>query len=212
MTDVSVVIPFRDRHAHLRILLQNMQPMLPPETEYLVVEQSDGRKFNRGLLLNVGFNACTRERVIFHDVDLVPNRDLADQYTSPWPRQVMHFGCRFNRYNNTSAYFGGVTGFVRQAFPGFSNRYYGWGGEDDSLRRRCRHAIGRPTHGAYTDLEFLPTVRSKLDRLDATTKCTDKWEVRDSECYVEDNHHTTQVSFIETHYDAYACRWLHVQL
>ena len=211
MSDVSVVIPFRNRYDHLRILLRNVRDFLPEDTEYVVVEQGPSRKFNRGLLLNVGFNATDRERVIFHDVDLVPDEALASQYSAPWPRPVVHFGCRFQRYNNTSSYFGGVVGFHRHAFPGFSNRYFGWGGEDDSLRRRCRHPVARPTTGAYTDLEFLPTVRNKLDRLDATTKCTDKWEVRDSECYASDNHTTTHVECIETQHDA-TCRWLRVDL
>ena len=212
MADISSVVPFRDRHEHLRIFLQHMQQFAPQEVEYIVVEQSAGLKFNRGLLLNVGFNVSHRERVIFHDVDLVPDSQLLQQYTQAWPRPVMHFGCRFGRYNNTKTYFGGVVGFCRHAFPGFSNRYFGWGGEDDSLRRRCRHAVGRPTTGAYTDLEFLPHVHQKLDRLDHCTKCTDKWEVRDSECYADDNHHTTNVNFIEVKYDTYACRWVHVQL
>ena len=210
MSDICIIIPFRDRQRHLDVLLRHLRDMLPDTTEYIVVEQSLGNKFNRGLLLNVGFNATTRDRVIFHDVDLVPSETLAQQYVAPWTRPIVHFGCRFGRYNNTKSYFGGVVGFCRHAFPGFSNRYYGWGGEDDSLLRRCSHSIARPAVGAYTDLEFLPTVRSKLQRLDASTKCMTKWEVRDSECYETDNHNTLDVQFIET--QTHGCRWLHVPL
>jgi hypothetical protein len=48
------------------------------------VEQSnDGRKFNRGKLLNIGFERACAEGCtvfVFHDVDLLPSTDLLEYY------------------------------------------------------------------------------------------------------------------------------------
>ena len=211
--DISIVIPFRNRHQHLLVLLRNLREHLSDKnTEYIVVQQLGSRKFNRGLLLNTGFRVSKGSRVIFHDVDLVPCAVMARQYCDAWPESVVHFGCRFSRYNNTKSYFGGVVGFTRCAFPGFSNRYFGWGGEDDSLRRRVSSRVARPETGAYTDLEFMPTVKQKLNSLTQNTKCMNKWEVRDSEDYTTDNHSTCNVDFIETYSHEFGCRWIDVEL
>ena len=58
------------------------------ETDYTrLPEQScDGRKFNRGKLLNAGFDLAhgvgdgAFGSYIFHDVDLLPGRDLRETY------------------------------------------------------------------------------------------------------------------------------------
>ena len=185
--DVCFIIPHRNRQQHLQLLLQEL-----PSDSICVVHQTDTLKFNRGALLNLGFLHTDAQAVVFHDCDLVPDAAMLQHYMQPWPTPVVHFGCRFSRYNNTKAYFGGVTGFQRDAFPGFSNRYWGWGGEDDSLLKRCKGMrIHRPETGSYTDLEFLPTARSKLDRLGPHNKCMDKWEVRDSEVFNDSDNHNT---------------------
>ncbi len=212
-SDVSVVVPFRNRHRHLHTWIKEVRDKMPSDTECIVVEQVDARKFNRGLLLNVGYNESSRSRVIFHDCDLIPDRDLLQLYSSPWPAPVVHFGHRFSRYNNSKRYFGGVTGFVRDSFPGFSNKYFGWGGEDDSLYNRCKHFhIRRPTTGSYTDLEFLPHARNKLQTLTKDTKCMDKWELLKADDVATDNHRTIpeSVSVSKTYNRAYKCVWLHV--
>tara|TARA_B100000900_G_scaffold411810_1_gene432262 strand:+ start:103 stop:717 length:615 start_codon:yes stop_codon:yes gene_type:complete len=197
--------------------METTRDMLPPSAEVIVVEQTDAHKFNRGLLLNVGFNKSLGSRVIFHDCDLVPDIEMLGMYVAPWISPIVHFGARFTRYNNGKSYFGGVTGFQRRLFPGFSNKYFGWGGEDDCLYRRV-HAqqsadIWRPAAGAFTDLEFLPTVRDKLNRLTPKTKCMDKWELRASDSPLTDNHTTIPdtVDVGDAMYnEQYRCWWVHV--
>ena len=206
--DVSIVLPFRDRHEHLQTWMRAVRQKFPPTTEVIVVEQSRHRAFNRGLLLNVGFNESKGGRVIFHDCDLVPDDDLLCAYFGDW-HGVTHFGCRFGRYNNSESYFGGVVGFPRALFPGFSNRYFGWGGEDDSLYSRCSHMpIFRPEHGSYTDLEGLQTPRDKLQTLAPEDKCMNKWELRSSDNPNQDNHTVVQ-TVSERRYDfAMNCKWV----
>lgn len=188
--------------------------MLPRRSIILVVEQCDNQKFNRGALLNAGFNRAQQlgaRRVIFHDVDLVPSIDLCRLYVERWPSPVVHFGARFTRYNNSTSYFGGVVGFDVLYFPGFSNAFYGWGGEDDSLYRRTNKAwISRPQVGIYNDLENMPTVEHKLKSLRVRDKCTNKRELLRSDAPQCDNHCTLRCGLrFGRRFD---CEWLGVTL
>ena len=76
---------------------------------------------------------------IFHDVDLLPEDDR-NLYTCPY--QPRHMSVAINTFNYKLPYkdiFGGVSAMTAKHFAlvnGFSNRFWGWGGEDDDLRRR----------------------------------------------------------------------------
>ena len=185
-----VVIPYRDRRAHLDVALARFK-----DFPVVVVEQCDVLPFNRGSLLNVGFNAAVRRygatRVLLHDVDLIPDDTLLKMYRDPWPKPVVHFGARFRRYNDSPKYFGGVHGFEVQYFPGYPNGFFGWGGEDDALLKRLpRRSITYARKGEYVDLEGYPTARHKLAMLPGDTKCGNKWELLAADNAREDNHLT----------------------
>ena len=70
--DVSIVVPYRDRPEHLKVWLKHVRDRLPASVEIIVVKQTDKFRFNRGCLLNIGFRYCLSDRIIFHDVDLIP--------------------------------------------------------------------------------------------------------------------------------------------
>lgn len=88
---VAVIVPYRDsdptqrRAAHLEEFvpymdkfLQNL-PGVAAYRVYIVEQSTDGRKFNRGKLLNIGFDVAKREgfaAFVFHDVDLLPSEEL----------------------------------------------------------------------------------------------------------------------------------------
>ena len=191
-----IILPYRDRFKHLREWTRRTIPRLDDSVRVILVEQSrDQRKFNRGALLNAGYNKATQGtdrplRILFHDVDLVPNDELLAMYTAPWPQPVVHFACRFRRYNNNSRYFGGVVGYTTHSFPGFSNQFWGWGGEDDSLLNRTVYSIGYPKRGEFMDLERYPTARHKLRALAKSDRCSNKWELLESDDARTDNHKT----------------------
>src|SRR5690606_13705217 len=74
---LTVVIPYRDRQAHLDQLAPMLHALLQQqglEHRILVVEQHDAGRFNRGWLLNVGmsFAADTSDYYCLHDVDMLP--------------------------------------------------------------------------------------------------------------------------------------------
>ena len=186
----TIVIPYRDRAAHVRCILARLH-----DFPVIVVEQRDSEPFNRGSLLNAGYVKAREEgatRVILHDVDLIPDDVLLNMYGEEWPRPVVHFGARFTRYNNSPRYFGGVHGFVGGHFPGYPNHYYGWGGEDDALRKRVKQTdVTYARKGQYLDLEGYVTARDKLNS--GMVKCSNKWELADRDDCRTDNHRTSTV-------------------
>lgn len=191
-----IIVPYRNRRCHLNEWVVKIRALLTRNCIIVIAEQSRHGKFNRGAVLNAGFRRALQlkaQRVIFHDCDLIPDMGLARMYTEPWPSPIVHFGARFSRYNNTPRYFGGVVGFKVGSFPGFSNLFWGWGGEDDSLYRRVNEKdISRPCCGSYRDLERLPTVKEKLRVLKGHEKCMNKRELLREDDGQHDNHLTLE--------------------
>ncbi|XP_051869873.1 beta-1,4-galactosyltransferase 4 isoform X1 [Pristis pectinata] len=145
---VAVLIPYRNRERHLLYLLEHLHPLLQRQLlDYgiYVINQAGNGRFNRAKLLNVGFLEAMKERkwdcFIFHDVDLIPENDFNLYLCDNVPKHLV-VGRNATGYKNRYAgYFGGVTALTREQFTqvnGFSNRYWGWGGEDDDLRIRVQ--------------------------------------------------------------------------
>ncbi|XP_076282095.1 beta-1,4-N-acetylgalactosaminyltransferase bre-4 isoform X2 [Lasioglossum baleicum] len=145
---VAVVIPFRDRPQHLQALLYNLHPMLLRQQidyQIFVVEQRGSDAFNRAMLMNVGYVEALKERpfdcFIFHDVDLLPEDDR-NLYTCP--EQPRHMSVAVDKFKYRLPYadlFGGVSAMSREHFRlvnGFSNVFWGWGGEDDDMANRIK--------------------------------------------------------------------------
>lgn len=145
---VAVIVPFRDRQLHLRTLLAVLHPMLQRQQLYytvFVVEQEEPAVFNKASLMNVGFTEARAfadfDCFIFHDVDMLPQDDRNFYVCSPQPRHVGAFVDKWKYKLPYPGLFGGVTAFRQSHFErtnGFSNSYYGWGGEDDDMYNRIK--------------------------------------------------------------------------
>ncbi|XP_010591241.1 beta-1,4-galactosyltransferase 4 isoform X1 [Loxodonta africana] len=162
---VAILIPHRNREKHLLYLLEHLHPFLQrQQMDYgiYVIHQAGSKKFNRAKLLNVGYLEALKEEnwdcFIFHDVDLVPEHDFNLYKCENQPKHLV-VGRNSTGYRlRYKGYFGGVTALTREQFfkvNGFSNNYWGWGGEDDDLRLRVelhRMKIFRPAPevGKYT--------------------------------------------------------------
>ena len=176
----AIIIPFRDsdpskpRTKQLNKLTEYMASYLAGEMyKIFVIEQSqDGLKFNRGQLLNVGFDVASREgynNFVFHDVDLLPSPELKKYYTSIPSNEPVHIAAAWDRYNKNPEYFGGIVAFNKDMFNkinGYPNNFWGWGGEDDELYKRTKKFfdINKVKEGSIKDLEEL-TLQQKLDYL-----------------------------------------------
>ena len=145
---VAIIIPFRNRDSQLRIFLNYIHPILMRQNIHyriFVLSQEDNKTFNRAMLFNVGFAEASKisgwDCFIFHDVDLLPEDDR-NLYTCPdSPR---HMSVAVDKFKYNLPYkdlFGGVSAISTEHFNlinGFSNQFWGWGGEDDDMSRRVR--------------------------------------------------------------------------
>jgi hypothetical protein len=185
---VGIIVPFRDEHAsqkrseHLAQFMSYMvgymsRSMVPYHIYIIEQSANDGKKFNRGKLLNVGYQIAQKEgqctAFIFHDVDLLPSQELLPHYRCQEPELELvpnHIARVWNRYNANPNYIGGVTAYSKTCFEqlnGYPNNFWGWGGEDDELCNRmkaCKQKFRSPKKGTLTDLENM-TLDEKLNFL-----------------------------------------------
>ncbi|RVE45462.1 hypothetical protein evm_009897 [Chilo suppressalis] len=148
---VAVIIPFRNRHINLAIFLFNIHPFLINQMlEYriFVVEQSGKELFNKGRLFNVGYVEAMKlgkwDCMVFHDVDMLPMSKHI-MYSCPvWPRHMCGTVVDSEKSVSTfHTFFGGVSSMSTKQFAsvnGYSNLYWGWGGEDTDMFWRIRAA------------------------------------------------------------------------
>ena len=202
---VAIVVPFRDLHKEQN-RQRHLQQFIPEIVKYLnqaitpfhlfIIEQSnDNRKFNRGKLLNIGFDIAVKRGynvIIFHDVDLVPiSSQLLHAYTSvPEHKHPVHIARLWkDRYSTNESYFGGIVKFTIEQFNlinGFPNNFWGWGGEDDEMLKRVKKVALQPVAPQVTndqetmilDMENMD-LKQKLSFLKEhrTWKCMNKTEL-----------------------------------
>jgi hypothetical protein len=104
----------------------------------MVVEQTDGWPFNRGSLLNIGMLLAdpNTDRVALHDVDMLPLDEECDYSSTEGIRHLAGGAEQFGFALPYRNYLGGVllgSLAAMKAVNGYSNRYWGWGCEDDDL-------------------------------------------------------------------------------
>lgn len=145
MHKLGIIVPYRGRKDQLKVFTKHITEYLKDiKFELIVVEQEDSNDFNRGKLLNIGFlkaEALGCDYVVFHDVDMLP---ISADYT--YSEKPQHLISDLDlepgtTRDNFDEYFGGVTLFPSNIFKrvnGYTNRYYGWGFEDDNLLLRCK--------------------------------------------------------------------------
>jgi len=139
--ELIIVVPFRNREEDLKQFVPHMAGFLKGiKHRIVVIEQSGDGLFNRAKLMNVGFSLYqdTDAYFCFHDVDLLPESASCNYAYPVMPTHLSahcsQFEYQFNPFN-----FGGVLLVNKGDFGqvnGFSNQYWGWGAEDDDLRKR----------------------------------------------------------------------------
>ena len=150
MNKLGIIVPYRNRRTHLNHFttsIKNHFTKSKIDYELIIVEQSDELPFNRGSLLNIGVIKAKElgcDYIVLHDVDMLPTDDV--DYT-PVDRPT-HLATNFKSSHHKEQkrivfdeYFGGVTMFPINDYyhiNGYSNKYWGWGYEDDDLLWRCK--------------------------------------------------------------------------
>ncbi|XP_065336026.1 beta-1,4-galactosyltransferase 7 [Cloeon dipterum] len=156
---LAVLVPFRDRFDELIEFVPHMHSFLRHQGldfEIFVLNQVDQFRFNRASLINAGFKMVRRyyDYIAMHDVDLLPlNHNLS--YAKPQNGRPFHVAAPelHPRYHYPT-FVGGILLITTHDFElvnGMSNKYWGWGLEDDEFYVRMRDArfnVTRPTNVA----------------------------------------------------------------
>jgi glycosyltransferase involved in cell wall biosynthesis len=169
---LAVIVPYRNREEHLIKFIPYITNYLSnqiKEYKIVIVEQSNEEKFNRGTLINIGFDLVKSEcdYIAPHDVDLLP--EDADYSPPEQPTHLAAYRSQADYKLEYSNFFGGVNLFLNEHFSlinGFSNCYAGYGAEDDDLLLRCSMKNLKPTRrpGRYTSLDHAPLELTQENR------------------------------------------------
>jgi hypothetical protein len=160
---LAIIIPFRNREAHLEQLLPRLREKLKQENirhTIFVVDQCDENLFNRGKLINVGAALAGDNFDYFclHDVDMLP---LDCNYGMPSAPLRLYSSILSNEGTRevSSVCFGGMVSISRNDFTavnGFSNKFWHWGKEDDNFLLRLLRTGLNPavdTQGTFAEIE-----------------------------------------------------------
>ena len=172
---VLIIVPYRNRSEQLAIFVPELNRFLSKQDlsyELVVVEHSGTAKFNKGSLVNIGFleaedmhhnkvqgkDTAYFDCVVVHDIDLIPTV-YANSYDCLQTPDIgaWMLSTAIEKYNWSLPSVGAVGGVgitTRTVFMkanGWSNRYFGWGGEDNDFFTRL-HAINNPMHKRSKEL------------------------------------------------------------
>lgn len=135
----TIVIPYRNRRAHLAQFLPYYRKLLPAAT-FIVVEQTMTKEFNAFSLCNVGAAIAwdTSDYFCFHDVDML----VQGKPDYSYPETPVHCATNASQFNWQMPfphYTGGVVLFNKDdllKINGYSNRFFCWAGGDTELYYR----------------------------------------------------------------------------
>lgn len=186
-----IIVPFRESKAASSQganRFKNLAEFVPHMTQHieyngrkrhidfsiLVVEQDQELIFNKGALLNIGYDLAKTwgyDYMALHDVDQLPEHKKNDYR---YPNKPIHLCTASEQFGYRPAYPDMVGGVLLinlkdyEAVNGYSNFYWGWGQEDDDFYYRLRRSPATlermsPRLGRYKTLSH-PRVKD----LDAT--------------------------------------------
>lgn len=157
MVDNIIIIPYRDRKKHLDYYIKNTVPLLQkhlPNSKLVIIEQNHDKLFNRGKLLNCGFNEYKDRTNYFitQDVDLNPSEECIKKYYMSDVAENKVKGILTSPCNTL----GGVIKISSNNIHkcnGFPNNIWGWGTEDKALQNRTEfYSIKKETNLITSDI------------------------------------------------------------
>ncbi|XP_023029134.2 beta-1,4-galactosyltransferase 7 [Leptinotarsa decemlineata] len=182
---LAVLVPYRERFEELLEFAPYMNRFLDSQNvdhDIFILNQVDQFRFNRASLINAGFLQVKNDYdyVAMHDVDLLPlNPNL--RYT--YPEQPLHLAApNLHPKYHYEKFIGGIlliNSKQLELVNGLSNRYWGWGLEDDEFYVRLKDArlnVTRPeniTSGVNDTFRHIHGKERKRD----STKCFNQREV-----------------------------------
>ncbi|XP_052005833.1 beta-1,4-galactosyltransferase 7-like isoform X2 [Xyrauchen texanus] len=144
---MALIIPFRERFEELLVFVPYMHAFLNKKKirhKIFIINQVDRFRFNGASLINVGYleSGNDTDYIAMHDVDLLPqNEDLDYGFPEEGPFHVA--SPELHPLYHYKTYVGGILLLAKKHYHmcnGMSNRFWGWGREDDEFFRRLRTA------------------------------------------------------------------------
>jgi hypothetical protein len=157
----SIIIPYRNREAHLQILLPRLQEVFQDKPyEIIISEQNDNNNFNLSNTQNVGAQYATGNIIVLHQVDYYPTEDVSydikDEPVLParkgifvnanlTKRDFSDIPAGYRKWEDEidPGFYGGVVIMRKEHWDrigGLNPLYRGWGNEDEDLRERLKWA------------------------------------------------------------------------
>ena len=143
------IIPYRNREKELQILVDTLPNILYRDGitnyQFFVIRQTDKKLFNRGMMLNIGFLEVKKRyphnwktiQLICHDVDIYPTKPNIINYNTIKGKVNHPYGVLRPHLNGTVGGICIITGEDYNLSGGHPN-FFGWGGEDIGMSRRCQ--------------------------------------------------------------------------
>jgi len=169
---LAIIVPFRDRFDELLEFAPEMDKFLTESGvahEIIVVNQADTFRFNRAALINAGYLYTVSQGdfdyMAMHDVDLIPTTHQI-KYEFPEKGPVHIASPELHPKYHYPNYVGGILMLSLEHFRvcrGMSNKFWGWGREDDEFFLRMRDqklSIQRP-QGVTTGYNTFKHVHDK---------------------------------------------------
>jgi hypothetical protein len=167
---LAVIVPFRDDGGDYKLAQglgrwENLKEFVPlicahlskaeRAFEVVVAEEVHGQPWNKGKLFNAAYLTLQRENstggvpksdfFVFHDVDQIPTSPK-NTYSFPASRPVHLVRSTAQNPNFNYDVVGGallITGAQFEKVDGYSNRFEGWGQEDQDMAHRIKHHIAK---------------------------------------------------------------------
>lgn len=157
-----IVIPYRNRQKQLDYFIHHSVPLIKqflPNTKVIVIEQAEGKPFNRGKLLNVVFTEFKNRTKYFitNDVDLNPTRQTIQTYYAMDIETENKVVGILTSPHNTLGGIIKIRSDTIHTLNGFPNTIWGWGAEDKALQNRATY------HGLVKQSIFLHTCKTRND-------------------------------------------------
>ncbi|XP_012261559.2 beta-1,4-galactosyltransferase 7 [Athalia rosae] len=184
---LAILVPFRDRFDELLIFVPHMHKFLSTQNinyHIFIINQVDNYRFNRASLINAGFSEVQKDYdyIAMHDVDLLPmNNQLLYRYPAKEPHHIASPELH-PRYHYPT-FVGGILLVNRDHFAlvnGMSNKYWGWGLEDDEFYVRLKEAglgVSRPQNVTTGTHNTFKHIHDRNRRKRDITKCFNQREV-----------------------------------
>ena len=178
MYDNIIIIPYRNRETQLNYFMENVVPLVKenlPNTKIIIIEQEQGKIFNKGVLMNIGFKMYENKTKYFiqNDIDLTPKKKCLEAYYSKNIEQNEVLAILTSPCN----VYGGIIKICNDAIHkinGYPNDIWGWGSEDKALQNRGEFYNLKKTtiflhHNKIRDDEYFKTFDDINDRVHIET-------------------------------------------